>query len=83
MSDAEIPSRCVTPERTPKANKDAFLAAFAAKGCTTDADRAAFLQMPRRSVYRYVEGKINPRLTTARHIAARLDRNVDELWPAA
>jgi DNA-binding XRE family transcriptional regulator len=81
MSDAETHPgderrRVVTDEQ-------AFLAALAAKGCTSDADRAALLGMPRRSVYRYIKGEVDPRLQTARRIAQTLDAKVDELWPAA
>jgi DNA-binding XRE family transcriptional regulator len=81
MSDAE-PQPGVE-RRKVATNESAFLAALAAKGCTSDIERAAFLGMPRRSVYRYIKGEVDPRLHTARRIANRLGAQIDELWPAA
>jgi DNA-binding XRE family transcriptional regulator len=64
-------------------NRQAFLAAFEAKGCNTGMARAQLLGVTRKSVDRYLAGEVAPLLPTARRIARRLDVGVDELWPAA
>jgi DNA-binding XRE family transcriptional regulator len=79
MSDAE--ARVADPRRKVRTDETAFRAAFAAAGCNTGAERAALLDMQRRSVYRYISGEIEPGLTTARQIAARLGADLDQLWP--
>lgn len=81
MSDAQ--TRPADKQQKVRTNENAFRDALAAAGCTTSAEWAAHLDMQRRSVYRYMSGEIEPGLTTARRIAARLERDVDELWPAA
>jgi DNA-binding XRE family transcriptional regulator len=82
MSDAADASERVTSERI-KVDRDAFSAAFAAKGCASGDDRARLLEMPRRSVHRYTTGEVKPSLPKAREIAAKLGLDVDDLWPAA
>lgn len=84
MGEAETMTERATVERLKVApDKDAFLAAFAAKGCTTEPDRCALVGMHRKSLWRYMQGEVTPSLPMARQIADRLDRDVDELWPAA
>lgn len=83
MSDAEVLTRRVIPAEPSPINTDLFFAACKAKGAITDEHRARLLGMPRRSVYRYIHGEVEPLLFTARWIASQLDVQVDELWPAA
>lgn len=63
-------------------NRDLFLASLRAKGAITGDDRARLLETSRRMVERYSDGKVEPKLSTARRIAATLGRDIDELWPA-
>jgi len=83
MSDAETAERRAIPGERYRLNKDVYLAACLAKGATRQEDRATLFGLPRRSLIRYENHQVEPRVTVMRHIAARLDRPVDELWPAA
>jgi DNA-binding XRE family transcriptional regulator len=86
MSDAVAPPRRTTRDQSRvvvDVNRDLFLASLAAKGATTGDERAQLLATSRRMVERYADGKVEPKLTTARRIAKTLGRDVDELWPAS
>ena len=83
MDDAQAFERRVIPDEPSKTNGELFEELFRAKGAHTGMDRARLLGMPRRSVYRYAKGEVEPGLATARWIASRLGAKVDELWPAA
>lgn len=78
MSDADTAH--AAPQRI-AVNTAAWGAAFAAKGCHRDEDRARLLGMTRKSVYRLVRGQVAPLLPTARYIADTLGTDMDALWP--
>lgn len=82
MSDAETAERRVEGN-APKLDKNRYLTACLAKGARRQEDRAVLLNMPRRSLVRYELCQIEPRVTVMRHIAATLDLEVEDLWPAA
>ncbi|GGN39867.1 DNA-binding XRE family transcriptional regulator [Actinoplanes campanulatus] len=85
MSDAKRRSHCITNDAPPRlhVNKALFEDALKAKGATTGDAQAQLLGTTRRNVDHYLAGRIEPKLTTARRIAARLGRDIDDLWPAA
>lgn len=83
MSDVQECTRDATSGARVPVNRDLFLSACAAKGATTEEDRATLLDTTRKMVFNYKMGLVEPRLYTARRIAARLDVSIDELWPAA
>jgi hypothetical protein len=58
-----------------------FLSACKALGANTEEDRAALLGTTPKMTYSYGYGYVEPRLTKARQIAARLGVQVDDLWP--
>lgn len=83
--DAERRRGRITTDAKPKrvtVDTAAFDAAFADKGCTTGQSRADLIGATRRNVDRYRFGEVAPTLPTARRIASRLGRDIDELWPA-
>lgn len=80
MSDADVATRR-RKGTLPELSKDLYLAACRAKGAPRQEDRAELLGMPRRSLLRYENSKIEPRVTTMRHIADILGVEVEELWP--
>ncbi|AEV86670.1 hypothetical protein ACWT_5653 [Actinoplanes sp. SE50] len=82
MSDAAKPTRRAAIDTSRVAvNKDLFLNAFADKGCATGQERADLIGTSRRLTERYLAGEVVPTLPTARRIAKRLGRNIDDLWP--
>ena len=86
MHDARPGRRRITIDATPRhtpLNREAFLTACAQRGAATDEERARLLGTSRRHLYGYITGEIEPKLSTARRIATRLDTHVDTLWPAA
>lgn len=83
MSDAQSPPRHAISDAKVSMDRELFLSACRAKGCTTDMDRAKLLGTSRRLVYSYVRGTVVPGLDTARRIAGLLEVDVDRLWPAA
>jgi DNA-binding XRE family transcriptional regulator len=64
-------------------NGDLFVTACAAKGARTDEDRATLIGTTPKMTWSYRKGHVEPRLATARRIAAALEVSLDELWPAA
>lgn len=81
MSDVQAPSPDATSGVRVTVNRDLFLSACAAKGATTEKDRAALIGTTPKMTYNYTSGRVEPRLTTARNIATRLGVSVDDLWP--
>ncbi|MEU4558614.1 helix-turn-helix transcriptional regulator [Actinoplanes sp. NPDC023936] len=62
-------------------NRSLFLYALRANGAITGEDQARILGTSRRNVDHYLAGTVEPKLTTARRIAAALGCQVDDLWP--
>lgn len=84
-SGAASRSHVILADTPPKlaVNKTAFLEALRDKGATTGDDQAELLGCTRRNLDHYLHGRVEPKLTSARRIAATLGRHIDELWPAA
>ena len=87
MSDVKPRSRAATSggrkPPTPRViiNRELFLSACAEKGALTEEERAALLKTTPKMTYNYGYGLVEPGLTRARKIAARLGVKLDELWP--
>ncbi len=83
MSDAEAPLRRVIPEQRRTLSRETYLAACRAKGAKTQIQRAALFGINRQAVSRYERNKVEPLVSTAQHIARRIDLTVEDLWVAA
>lgn len=83
MSDVSSGQQRATSDKRLPVNSELFVSACAAKGARTEDDRAALLGTTAKMSWNYRSGKVEPRLTTARRIAATLGVSIDELWPAA
>lgn len=83
MSDVTPPLSDAASDVRVLVNSELFKAACAAKGARTEEDRAALLDTTAKMTWNYWKGRTEPRLNTARRIAATLGVKVDELWPAA
>lgn len=80
MSDAEAPLRRVIPEQRRTLSRELYLDACRAKGARTQEERAQLFGLPRQAVSRYECNKVEPLVSTAQHIAGRIDLTVEDLW---
>lgn len=81
MSDVKPRPRDATSGVRVAVNRDLFLAKCAEKGARTEAGRAALLDTTEKMSWNYREGRVEPRLGTARRIADTLGVDLDDLWP--
>ena len=64
-------------------NSDLFDRRAEALGATTEAEKAALVDLDPSTLWRFRRGQIGPRLEVARRMAERLEVTVDDLWPKA
>jgi DNA-binding XRE family transcriptional regulator len=84
MVDAGPAQRRGTSDRRPTLQRTVYLAVCAERGALRQEDRAELFGMDRRALNRYENDKVQPLLSTALRIAAKLEKPVEELWkPAA
>jgi DNA-binding XRE family transcriptional regulator len=79
-----MPARTATPERAASPfNSELFDQRCRALNATTEAEKAALVDVNEVTLWRFRKGHTQPNLRDARRIATRLDLTVDDLWPAA
>lgn len=67
----------------PRLNVALFDERCEAKGASSEAEKAALVDIDHSTLWRFRRGLIGPRLEVARRMAERLEVTVDELWPKA